>query len=116
MRPARRSARLVFAVALALAGHATASESLVAITDQPERFENTDVTLVGTVAPPGLAFLRESAWTLRSEGRALTVFSASPAPAPGERVEVSGTLRLRPPDAEFTWPPVLFETARRRLP
>jgi hypothetical protein len=71
------------------------------------------VTVAGTVTPQNFGYLGESLYTLQEGDRRLTVVSRSPAPATGTRLEVTGTVRVRPPDEEFTFPPVLEESSRR---
>jgi len=44
------------------------------------------------------------------------VVSHSPAPAIGDRLEVTAKVGRRPPDEEFDFPPVLIENARQPAP
>ena len=53
---------------------------------------------------------------LADGGRRITVFGRGSAPALGERVEVDAKVGWREGDEEFTWPPVLFQSARRPAP
>ena len=98
---------------LVVAGAASADPSILAITDAPETYVGTRVTLVGTVTKDSVGYLGESLYTLGADGRTITVLSPAPPPAIGERLEVTGDVALRPADDEFTFPPVLVERSRR---
>ena len=115
MRPFLVSAVLLLVPAGLLCGNATAA-SLVEITDTPTSYVDQQVTVVGVSARPDLQYLGESAYTIQGEGRSLTVFSKMPVPTLGERLQLTGILKLRPADSEVTYPPVLFETMRRSVP
>lgn len=103
---------LVAAVALATAG----SVSIGQVVDSASTYANQQVTLVGTVDPGPLVYRGESLYTLRQAGRAISVLGRAPAPAAGAKLSVTGQVALRPPDEEFSFPPILLETQRTSLP
>ena len=104
----------VAAVGLALlAVPAVAATSITAIVDDPARFAGREVTVGGTVTEQSIGYGGESVYTIQDGDRRITVFSRSAPPSRGERLDVSGTVGLRPPDEEFTFPPIILERERR---
>src|SRR5947208_3118719 len=101
---------------LALAPGARADTSIAAIVDHPDDYANQQVTVVATVAAPSLGYLGESLYTLFGDQRRINVVSHSPAPAIGDRLEVTAKVGRRPPDEEFDFPPVLIENVRQPAP
>ena len=101
---------------LALASGAWGDTSIAAIVDHPDDYANLQVTVVGTVAAPSLGYLGESLYTLFGDQRRINVVSHSPAPAIGDRLEVTAKVGRRPPDEEFDFPPVLIENVRQPAP
>ena len=101
---------------LTLAPGARGDTSIAAIVDHPDDYANLQVTVVGTVAAPNLGYLGESFYTLFGDQRRISVVSHSPAPAVGDRLEVTAKVGRRPPDEEFDFPPVLIENARQPAP
>jgi hypothetical protein len=101
---------------LALASGARGATSIAAIVDHRDDYANTEVTVVGTVVAPSLGYLGESFYTLFGDERRINVVSHSPAPAIGDRLEVTAKVGRRPPDEEFDFPPVLIESARQPAP
>jgi len=79
-------------------------------------YANLQVTVVGIVAAPSLGYLGESFYTLFGDQRRINVVSHSPAPAVGDRLEVTAKVGRRPPDEEFDFPPVLVESSRQPAP
>jgi len=101
---------------LGLAPEARGDASIAAIVDHPDDYANAVVTVVGTVAAPSVGYLGESIYNLSGDERRITVVSHSPAPAIGDRLEVTAKVGRRPPDEEFDFPPVLVESARQPAP
>jgi len=101
---------------LTLAPVARGDTSIAAIVAHPDDYANLQVTVVGTVAAPNLGYLGESFYTLFGDQRRISVVSHSPAPAVGDRLEVTAKVGRRPPDEEFDFPPVLIESARQPAP
>jgi hypothetical protein len=95
---------------------AAAATSIAAITDAPAAFAGQSVTVVGTVTAQRYSYAGESLYTISGDGRRISVLSHQVAPALGDRIEVDATVGYRAPDEEFTWPPLLEETARRPAP
>ena len=83
------------------------------ITDAPASFADQQVTVVGTVTDLPLGFRGESVYTILDAGRKITVVSKSDPPGAGARIQVTGKVGYRPPDEEFTFPPVIQETAHQ---
>jgi len=111
-----RRASLFAAALIAVLPGAAAATSIADIVDHPDTYANTQVTVVGAVIPPPLGYLGESIYTIAADDRRITVVSGRSAPANGERIEVSGKVALKPPDEEFTWPPVIRESGRQPAP
>jgi hypothetical protein len=112
----RRAGLVCVIVTLGTAGAGSWGASVLDITDSPQKYANVQVTVMGTTEPPSLDYLGESAYQLREGTRAIAVFSEESAPAPGQRVEVQGVVRVRAPDSEVTFPPAIFETSRQLIP
>ncbi|HZP40342.1 MAG TPA: hypothetical protein VFD84_02395 [Candidatus Binatia bacterium] len=110
---ARLSTLLAAAFLAAASGALAATTTVEAILDAPTSFAGQTVTVVGTVADPSLGFAGETLYQIRDDGRPITVVGRGPALAPGQTIEVTGTVRVRPPDEEFTFPPVIQETSHR---
>jgi hypothetical protein len=106
----------VVAAVMGTGGGRSGAASILDITDAPQSYANVQVTVVGTAEAPSLDYLGESAYQLRDGTRAITVFSHGLAPLSGQRISVTGVVGFRPPDSEFTFPPVLLETARQPVP
>jgi cytochrome c-type biogenesis protein CcmE len=111
----------VLGVALATALVAAApalgdSTSIAAVVAAPESYAGQEVTVSGTVAEPSVVHRGEVLYTLLDEGRRIDVVGLAPLPALGERLQVTATVGFKAPDEEFTWPPVLVESARQPAP
>lgn len=100
---------------LALAGPAAAT-TIGAILDAPASFDGQQVTITGTVVAPVAGLRGESTFNLQDGNRRMSVFSATTPPHLGDRLQVSGKIGYRTPDEEFTFPPVLVESAREPAP
>jgi uncharacterized secreted protein with C-terminal beta-propeller domain len=118
-------ALVVAAAGLAVGGlafpRAAAAEdaltSIVAITDSPDDFDGTRVTVAGVVAQQRIDFRGESVYSLDEAGRRITVVSFGPSPAIGAHLQVAGQVVVHPEgNSEIDWPPVLVESARSALP
>ena len=105
-------------LASVLVGTGTVAATTIAeIVAQPGAFANAAVTVTGTVTAQRRGpFAGASLFTLEDEGKRVTVLSKQDAPAVGSRVEVHAKVGFSPPDEEFTWPPLLLETAQRSVP
>jgi hypothetical protein len=111
-----RAILLVFAGLWAGSAAAASATSIAAITDAPAAFAGESVTVVGTVTAQRYSYAGESLYTISGDNRRVSVLSHEPAPALGDQIEIDATVRYRAPDEEFTWPPLLEETARRPAP
>jgi starvation-inducible outer membrane lipoprotein len=104
---------ITLAVVLAASAGAT---TIADVVGAPASYSGQHVTVVGTVATPRAAYAGETVYTL-SDGRLrITVFGYGTAPAVGDRVQVDARVGWHEGDEEFTWPPVLFESARQPAP
>jgi hypothetical protein len=115
----RIRASLVVAISVAalsavLPAHATTS--IADIVDHPDDWANAQVTVVGTVVELSLGYKGQSFYTLKGDGRRISIVSPSAAPAVGDHLQVSGKVGRRPPDDEFDFPPVILESARQPAP
>ena len=111
-----RKASLLAAVLVAALPAAAGATSIADVVDHPDAYANTQVTVVGTVIQQPLGYLGESMYTIAADDRRITVVSSRTPPAAGERLEVSGKVGVKPPDEEFTWPPVIRESGRQPAP
>ena len=115
----RIRASLVVAISVAalsavLPAHATTS--IADIVDHPDDWANAQVTVVGTVVELSLGYKGQSFYTLKGDGRRISIVSPSAAPAVGDHLQVSGKVGRRPPDDEFDFPPVILESGRQPAP
>jgi hypothetical protein len=96
---------------------ADAPTSIVAITDDPDAYEGTVVTIVGTVAQQRVDWRGESVYSLDQGGRRITIVSTDVSPLVGARLQVSGEVFVHPEgNSEIEWPPVLLESSRTAAP
>jgi len=107
---------------LALAGLALAAPRLAAaltigaILDAPTTYDGQQVTVVGTVVAPVADHRGESAYNLQDGSRRISVFGSRMAPHLGDRLQVTGKVGYKAPDEEFSFPPILVESARTPAP
>jgi hypothetical protein len=111
-----RATALILAGVLLVSGAGTVfADDLTSIADiiaAPADYADTEVTVTGTVTEETIGFGGESLYTIRGDDRVITVLSHAAAPTIGTPLEVTAIVILRPPDEEFTFPPVLLESAR----
>jgi hypothetical protein len=108
-------------VALGVAGlsaafPAHATTSIAEIVDHPDDWANAQVTVVGTVVELTLGYRGQSFYTLKGDGRRISIVSPSAAPAVGDHLQVRGKVGRRPPDEEFDFPPIILESGRQSAP
>jgi hypothetical protein len=96
----------------ALPARAATLTSIADIIASPASYADTEVTVAGNVTAQTVGFGGESLYTIRGDQRVITVVSHASAPTAGTHLEVTATVVVRPPDEEFTFPPVLVESAR----
>lgn len=83
----------------------------------PAPYAGTTVTIEGRVLGSGLPYRTEVGYTVQgSDDVRINVVGHGAVPADGTRVRVTGKVGYRPPDEEFTFPPVIVETTREALP
>ena len=96
---------------------ATASFAATPIGDVVKRrdaYANQTVTIEGTVTARSIGFASDAIYDLRGiDDYTITVAGKAPAPAPGTRLVVTGTVGRKPPDEEFDFPPVIRESSRQ---
>jgi len=102
------------ALSVVLPAHATTS--IADIVDHPDDWANVQVTVLGTVVELSLGYKGQSFYTLKGDGRRISIVSPSAAPAVGDHLQVSGKVGRRPPDDEFDFPPVILESGRQPAP
>jgi len=110
--------RLVLA-GLALVSVVSTGATATTIADivaAPEGYSGQHVTVVGTVADPRAAYAGDIVYTLTADDRRITVFGRGTLPAGGAHVSVTAKVGWREGDEEFTWPPVLVESAWQATP
>src|SRR5262245_19551093 len=104
------------ALLLATVAGSAAATTIGAILDAPASFDGQQVTVTGTVVGPVHAYRCESAIRRQDADRRISVFSTRTAPPLGQRLQVTGKVGYKPPDEEFTWPPLILESGRQALP
>src|SRR5215510_15313752 len=103
-------------IAFLLVALPAAATTIGAILDAPASFDGQQVTVTGTVVGPVPAYRGESAFNLQDGDRRISVFSTRTAPPLGQHLQVTGKVGYKPPDEEFTWPPLILESGRQVLP
>ena len=111
-----RALRLVAVLVLGAPGVALAVTSIAAIVGAGESYSGQQVVVTGTVASPAIGYAGEVVYTLADQDARISVFGYGTPPAVGDRVEVTAKVGWREGDEEFTWPPVLLESARHPAP
>ncbi len=115
----RRPTTLILALGalgLCFATAALATTSIADIIAHPDDWADKQVTVTGTVVDLSLGYQGQSLYTIKGDDRRISIVSPNPAPSVGDRLQVSGQVRRRPPDEEFDFPPVILETGRETLP
>jgi hypothetical protein len=111
-----RPVTLVLTVVIA-GGSASARATTIAdIVGAAKTYSGQQVTVVGTVTDPVTAYLGETAYNLAAGDVRITVFGRGAAPAKGDQLQVSGKVGWKEGDEEFTWPPIILESARQLAP
>ena len=82
----------------------------------PEGYSGQQVTVVGTAVDPRAAYAGDIVYTLTADDRRITVFGRGTLPAGGTHVSVTAKVGWREGDEEFTWPPILIESAWQSAP
>jgi hypothetical protein len=111
-----RVIRVVAVLALGAPGVALAATSITAIVGAGKSYSGQQVVVTGTVASPVIGYAGEVVYTLTDQDARISVFGYGTPPAVGDRVEVTAKVGWREGDEEFTWPPVLVESARHATP
>jgi hypothetical protein len=111
-----RALRLVAVLVLGTPGVALAATSIAAIVGAGDSYSGQQVVVTGTVARPAIGYAGEVVYTLTDQDARISVFGYGTPPAVGDRVEVTAKVGWREGDEEFTWPPVLLESARHPAP
>jgi hypothetical protein len=111
-----RTLRLVAVLLLGVPGVALAATSIAAIVGAGESYSGQQVVVTGSVASPVIGYAGEVVYTLTDQDARISVFGYGTPPAVGDRVEVTAKVGWREGDDEFTWPPILLESARHAVP
>ena len=106
--------RALAVLALVAAGASAAVTPIGDIVQHRDDWANRTVTIEGTVAAPSLGYAADALYNVQgSDDFRVTVAGKGPAPAVGAKVVVTGTVRRKPTDEEFDFPPVIEETSRQ---
>jgi hypothetical protein len=112
-----RVTALTAALVLTVAAGARAATAIAELIRDPARYANTSVTIEGKVVGPLLSYQADVGYTVQGgDDYRINVVAKGERPVVGSRVRVTGTVGYRPPDEEFSFPPVIVETSRERLP
>jgi len=99
---------------------ATAASAATPIGDlvsHPAPYADTTVTIEGRVVGLTIPYRSEVGYTVQgSDDARVNVVARGASPAQGAHLRVTGTVAYRPPDEEFTFPPLIVESSRETLP
>jgi hypothetical protein len=103
-------------LAALLVGATAASAAVVPIGDvvnHHDDYKDQTVTIEGIVTGLSVGYAADTMYTLRgSDDYRITIVGRGEKPAIGAKLLVTGTVRRKPPDEEFDFPPVVQETSR----
>lgn len=103
-------------LAAMLLGATAASAAIIPIGDvvnHRDDYKDQTVTIEGTVTGLSLGYAADTIYTLQgSDDYRITVVGRGAKPPVGSKLLVTGTIRRKPPDEEFDFPPVVQETSR----
>ena len=106
--------RLGTTILVLAATQAFAATPIGDIVEHRDAYANTIVTVEGTVTQRSIGYGADSIYDLRgSDDQRITIVAKGAAPAPGTMLVVTGTVRRKPPDEEFDFPPVIHESSRQ---
>src|SRR5258705_13957438 len=106
--------RLVGTAVLVLAARgAFAVTPIGDVVKNRDAYANQTVTVEGTVTTRSIGYFADALYDLQgSDDYRITVVGKGSAPAPGTKLVVTGTVRRKPPDEEFDFPPMIHEASR----
>lgn len=79
-----------------------------------DAYANQTVTIEGTVTARSIAYGADAIYDLQgSDDYRITIVAKGAAPPAGTMLVVTGTVRRKPPDEEFDFPPVIHESGRQ---
>lgn len=108
---------MLAAAVLCLSGVAHAATPVRDLIRNPAQYAGTTVTVAGRVVGPVVAHGGDVGYTLQGDDDyRINVVGRGELPAIGARIAVTGTVGYRPPDEEFSFPPVILETGRGTAP
>jgi hypothetical protein len=80
---------------------------------QRDAYANQAITVEGTVTARSIRYGADALYDLQgADDYRVTVVGKGAAPTPGTTLVVTGTVRRKPPDEEFDFPPVIQESIR----
>ena len=102
------------ALVLLAATSAFATTPVGDVVKNRDAYANQTVTVEGTVTTRSVTYLADALYDLQgSDDYRITIVGKGSAPAPGTKLVVTGTVRRKPPDEEFDFPPVIHESIRQ---
>ena len=96
------------------ATQAFAATPIGEIVKNRDAYANQTVTVEGTVTARSIGYGADTIYDLQGgDDYRITIVAKGGAPAPGTMLVVTGTVRRKPPDDEFDFPPVIHESSRQ---
>lgn len=79
-----------------------------------DAYANQTVTVEGTVTTRAIGYGPDALYDLQgSDDYRITIVGKGSVPVPGTKLVVTGTVRRKPPDEEFDFPPAIHESSRQ---
>jgi len=98
---------------LLLAARSFAATAIGEVVKNRDAYANQTVTVEGTVTGKALGYKSDAVYDLRgTDDFTITIVGRGAVPAAGTKLSVTGKVGRKPPDEEFDFPPVIFESTR----
>jgi hypothetical protein len=103
----------ITAVALAVSSTSLAATPIADLIKNPDTYAGQTVTIEGKVTAQTFGYGTDTTYTIQgSDDYRITVFGRGTPPGAGTALSVTGKVGRKPPDEEFDFPPVIFESSR----
>jgi len=98
---------------LLVAARSFAATPIGDVVKNRDAYANQTVTVEGTVTGKALGYKSDAVYDLRgADDFTITIVGRGVVPAAGTKLSVTGKVGRKPPDEEFDFPPVIFESTR----
>ena len=100
-------------VLLLVAARSFAATPIGDVVKNRDSYANQTVTVEGTVTGKALGYKSDAVYDVRgADNFTITIVGRGVVPAAGTKLSVTGKVGRKPPDEEFDFPPVIFESTR----